>query len=199
MISVKLWTCSGQRSSLGGGVGLVIHRVHVELGIVIHYDPLSWNCHPSSVFCIVPSLPRWSLLPQHKFEIFTFHLYYSMYASSGSTIPLFASNLIWYHLKSLYFMKSIFVGGPGLKNSRQFPLFQGVGSSEMHLNLNGTQTSCGLFSFNKWRIVGVGGRNWKQLCVTSEVARQGCSTINLEALIQLWDNCVLHQRSQDSV
>ena len=54
-------------------------------------------------------------------------------------------------------MKSIFVGGPGLKNSRQFPLFQGVGSSEMHLNHNGTQTSCGLFSFNKWRIVGVIG------------------------------------------
>ena len=187
----------GHRWAEGLGLRSIVYMWNRELrSIMIHYPGIVIHPH---VFCIVPSLPRWSLLPQHKFQIFTFHLYYSMYASSGSTIPLFASNLIWYHLKSLYFMKSILVGGLGLKNSRQFPLFQGVGSSEMHLNLNGTQTSCGLFSFNKWRIVGVGGRNWKQLCVTSEVARQGCSTINLEALIQLWDNCVLHQRSQDSV
>ena len=66
-----------------------------------------------------------------------------------------------------------------MKNSRQFPLFQGVGSSEMHLNLNGTQTSCGLFSFNKWRVVGViGGRKLKTTFCYIRGRETLCNTIN---------------------
>ena len=54
-----------------------------------------------------------------KFSLFTFS--YSTYASSGSTMQIICFKPdLKYHSKSLYFMKSIFVGGPGLKTPDNF-------------------------------------------------------------------------------
>ena len=91
--------------------------------------------------------------------------------------------LLYHYLLQTSFEVIVFhekhLGALGLKNSRQFPLFQGVGSSEMHLNLNGTQSSCGLFSFNKWRIVGiVWGRKLKTTLCYIRGRETLCNTIN---------------------
>ena len=161
---------------------------------MIHYPGIVIHPH---VFCIVPSLPRWSLLPQHKFQIFTFHLCHSTYASSGSTLQFFClkPDLIFFKdiISSLCIWRiASWLEAQGWKTPDNF-LFSKVWEAlkctsilteHKHPVVYFHSTSGGL-----WGLLGEG--NWKQLSVTSEVAR-----LCVIQLIGAWDPALTWQVHQ---
>ena len=131
-----------------------------------------WACDPSCTCGIVNCDPLWSIIlelssiplcsalcPHYPGDHFCHSINFKFSPFTFTILCMRLRVLLYHYLLQTSFEVIVFhekhLGALGLKNSRQFPLFQGVGSSEMHLNLNGTQSSCGLFSFNKWRIVGI--------------------------------------------
>ena len=160
----------------GLGLWSIVYMWNCELwSIMIHYPGIVIHPH---VFCIVPSLPRWSLLPQHKFQIFTFHLCHSTYASSGSTLQFFCLK------PDLIFFKDII-------------LSLCIWRIASWLEAQGWKTPDN-FLFSKV---------WEALKCTSTITEHKHPVVCFHSIsLGLWgwgreteNNFVLHQRSRDSV
>ena len=110
-----------------------------------------WNRELRSIMIHYPGIvihPLCSALcPHYPGDHFCHSINFKFSPFTFTILSMRLRVLLYHYLLQTSFEVIVFhekhLGALGLKNSRQFPLFQGVGSSEMHLNLNGTQTSSG--------------------------------------------------------